>query len=102
MQIPVANLTQNMPWSVAYQAVLTGEGVGMNLTAAEWLTLIQFLVVFCTHSHPPQLCHSPEVKKVTFLMLGGLCYLAATANALSPCQEKLASTHPPSQDAANN
>lgn len=55
-----------MPWSVAYQAVLTGEGVGMNLTAAGWLTLIQFLVVFCTHSHPPQLCHSPEVKKVTY------------------------------------
>lgn len=82
---------------MAYQTVLTGEGVGMNPTAVGWLILIQFLVVFCTHSHPPQLCHSTEMEKSNMiLLLGGLCCLAATADALPPCQESLCKhTSPP-------
>lgn len=102
MQIPVIYLTQNMPWSVAYQAVLT-EVMGMNPTAVGWLMLIQFLVVFCTHSHPPQLCHIPEVKKVTYFYCWEAC--ATWLQLQMPCalaKRSFANTHQPFQDAANN
>lgn len=87
---------------MTHQAGLT-EGMGMNPTAVGWLMLIQFLVVFCTHSHPPQLCHIPEVKKITYSYCWEACAIWLQLQMPYPlAQRSFASTHQLSQDAANN